>query len=1043
MSNDEEVALAIELLDSGVPRARVVELFEGRINPTVLESIVDTKNDRTRRTSRDHDVDPNIRRLVDEMRAPEQFLDPLYKHLMRDPVALSSGHIFDRSSVVDSKGSLKFRICPISSKHLDGTFFSLSPKKREIERFKATRDRNVTEISRKMIASGEYDSFHLVLEGVENYIRSLGENYLPLARELAAMWSGIREAPTVMLLAENVDSKSLSRSQETIVSSGGLQDKVFRIIVSAEYFRDQSYRRDEKSGLYLSLFNDHGLLVERAKLFDDRKERNASHHEIFGKHDRIVTKSKPGFSYKLECMSSNSGRSLDVQGLMCKIFPESSKRSSYRMEDAEGDKGIYMGSVDIKNIAQGQGFLDYDDGRRFIGKFHHGSMYDGVLYRGAHVVSTMRGGVWTDEVNETLVQEYNVNMLVYDVADAPRSERQHEQLYNSYHKKSSNRARDREMPFHKNEYDPYSQRRSGRIDIDATSHRSHVTGKDSDRYEDNLSRFLGNIRVADDLIDDAYSCRSSYRKSNANPSDRRPRGHELPARYNDDDDFFGRKKNSEIDRSRGYELPALRGKSKYIEDVEYDRETLGRELPALRGKSKYIEDVDDEETHGHELPALRGKSKFIDEVDYGRERQQSYRLGSRSMESVDRRRGLFDDKFDLDITIRPSDEKTSRSYEPPLTVMDGISPPVDNFRSLSRPRSRGKKVPSGLRGGLHVQRSHNEEISVLSDSWNGYAREMSKKDEDLRNFDSMPRGNSERNDDDEDEAMSILRKLNNRDGRMGTLYEGNRDDTRDVVNNTTRSVATSEKAMRPMILMVDGVVQNVRGPNNKLLLKGGILQDSVRCIYATGEKFADVEGMSRILLTLRDESKNVVEQVDLFGKSTNKNYSPHRLMDENDPIVSEARPGYFYQLECEVSSGHQDTVTLAGLLCKIIPSSLSAPVMIEMTDPEGAKGWYTGPLNINNKATGKGSFHYFSGHTFIGEFNNGSWRRGAYYRGIVAAGSMKDGKWDPPEKLDMKLVGKFPIKAHYFANRKTRKTEVLDKMESNSYSGFGVCCGPV
>lgn len=77
----EDVALANELLNSGVPVSRVKEIFKNRIDDDELENVLDE--------TRDYDgpsfsaVAPDIRRLVDEAQAPDDFLDPLYLHLMK------------------------------------------------------------------------------------------------------------------------------------------------------------------------------------------------------------------------------------------------------------------------------------------------------------------------------------------------------------------------------------------------------------------------------------------------------------------------------------------------------------------------------------------------------------------------------------------------------------------------------------------------------------------------------------------------------------------------------------------------------------------------------------------------------------------------------------------------------------------------------------------------------------------------------------------------------------------------------------------------
>ena len=531
IERDEETVLAQEILEAGVPKSRVKEIFRGRIPASILHDLV--QDDRDDTGTRNPSVDPNIKRLVDEMKAPENFRDPLYLHLMRDPVLLSSGMIYDRSSVVDGEGHVKFRKCPLTGKPLTDSIVALKPTKKEIERYKATRDRNVVEIARKMIASGDYDSFHLVLEGVEHYVRGLGENYLPLARELAAMWSGVREASCIMLLVEKIDH---SRGFQTVVASGGLQDKTFRIIVSAEYYRDQSWKHNNRNGLFLSLYNDRDQIVERYRLFGQRRShgRSSMFYEVLGKHDFLVTKSKPGYSYKLEFKAPDDGSVIDVQGFMCKIFPESCKKASYRMEDAQGEQGIFMGSVDLRNNAHGQGVLDYDDGKRFVGTFHNGSITDGVLYRGAHVTCTLRNGQWDESIDESLVQKHKATMLVYDPSDRSRSRTRGvggvRPSYNGYNPKTS--RVDDDMRPHRSESRPHSH------DIDRSGYNSFH----SRAHED---------------VEETTSRRGGYHRYK--PSTR-PGGMD----FMNEDDFD----RVPIGGVNGATLPALRGKKQFIDDID-------------------------------------------------------------------------------------------------------------------------------------------------------------------------------------------------------------------------------------------------------------------------------------------------------------------------------------------------------------------------------------------------------------------------------------------------------------------------------------------
>jgi len=47
----------------------------------------------------------------------DDFTDPITLSIMKDPVIISSGHVFDRSSVYQD-GKMNFKNCPISRKPL-------------------------------------------------------------------------------------------------------------------------------------------------------------------------------------------------------------------------------------------------------------------------------------------------------------------------------------------------------------------------------------------------------------------------------------------------------------------------------------------------------------------------------------------------------------------------------------------------------------------------------------------------------------------------------------------------------------------------------------------------------------------------------------------------------------------------------------------------------------------------------------------------------------------------------------------------------------
>jgi hypothetical protein len=339
--------------------------------------------------------------------------------LQLDPVVLSSGYIVDRSTIMDKEGNLRFTRCPFSGKRLSNDVYPVDEKKRQIEYFRMKRDGNITQIARKLISQGSYDSFHDVLDAVEVYLKDLGENYLPLARELAAIWSGVRNPPSTMLLVDRLQIAG-TNSWKVAVESGRLEERVYKILVSTELYEDQG-RGSYKSSLALCLYDNEDEIVEKCILFEDSDYRRRESHCVFGKNDAIVKNARAGYTYKIEYLIGSSPRDVRLEGLMCKIFPASATTSSYRMRDGDGHEGLYIGSTNVERNADGEGSLEYDDGKRFVGKFRNGSMLDGVLYRGSHIRHTLKRGKWTQTIDDLLVEKYPSNMVVYDHEQEPRS----------------------------------------------------------------------------------------------------------------------------------------------------------------------------------------------------------------------------------------------------------------------------------------------------------------------------------------------------------------------------------------------------------------------------------------------------------------------------------------------------------------------------------------------------------------------------------------------------------------------------------------------
>jgi len=78
-----------------------------------------------------------------------------------------------------------------------------------------------------------------------------------------------------------------------------------------------------------------------------------------------------------------------------------------------------------------------------------------------------------------------------------------------------------------------------------------------------------------------------------------------------------------------------------------------------------------------------------------------------------------------------------------------------------------------------------------------------------------------------------------------------------------------------------------------------------------------------------------------------------------------------------------------------------------MLDPEGEEGIYTGSVNADGKAHGKGLFAYDDGAIFSGEFSEVIMREGVVYSNSAPQHSMISGAWT--SELDAKIAEKFPM----------------------------------
>jgi len=263
-SDSEDATLASELLLAGVPRMRVKGLFQDRMKDVDLDEIADTvlAHKRNRGAAMGAEL-PEIKQLVEKARAPNEYLDPLFMHLMKDPVVLSSGHVVDRSSALNEDGKLRFKRCPFSRVILKPDVYPLDEKKKQINSFKNQRDRAITTIARKLISNGSFENFSEVLEAVEDYLKDQGDsNYLPLARELANIWTGIGGKGDVPLFLFVDELKGQVRQNKWLsaIKSETIDFQVGRILVSVERIGDEG-RSIHKTTKTMTLLNDKSSLT--------------------------------------------------------------------------------------------------------------------------------------------------------------------------------------------------------------------------------------------------------------------------------------------------------------------------------------------------------------------------------------------------------------------------------------------------------------------------------------------------------------------------------------------------------------------------------------------------------------------------------------------------------------------------------------------------------------------------------------------------------------------------------------------------------------
>ena len=924
----------------------------------------------------------------------------------------------DRSTLLDKEGNLRFQRCPFTGRRLTSVVYPQDKLKNKIGYFRIRRDSNITQIARKLIEREKYDSFNDVLQAVEIYLKGLGENYLPLARELAAIWSGVRNPPSVMLLVEHLSVKDANQ-WITAVESNRLEESIYKIIVSVEVFKDMG-KGSRKTFLALSLYDDMGELVERCKLFDGSSYGGRELTRVFGKRDRIIMNARPDYTYHLEYMVGSNRQYVQIEGLICKIFPSSRSVSSYRMRDADGAEGLYIGSTDSHKDAHGQGSLEYDDGTRFVGKFEHGSMVDGVFYRGSHIRRTMARGKWTRGIDDVQVEKYPSNMIVYDSAGTSNRMDFEESMKNiddMYHERSfeertyeHGRYKEREAPSpsrsgrRSNEYDRNKYRDN--FDDFSTSRQSRVTRPSS--FDESYPSMDERRRKT--FADDVGS--ASSKLGNFEVDLERPRRYVV----NNERSSQPRQRSKSIDV--GDVFPDMRNqKERPISPLDSYREATMfpnlRDDRVQRGlretETSLFPDSRDDRSHfskmnrsqgdassnhdGRSFSARSRESKLSDrdKVSYAQTRESSNRDELRSFMAMQRNRGNVMDQEDK---YAFPDERSHNS------VAD---------------RSRIRRERREASFGIDDDGDDEDGVSSLLGSV------QEKEAEFFDNFFPAPvapthKPGSRDGPTHMDFHLSPRSTLDSGGGRksnsLGDLYED--DLTRKLSAEkdfSSESRLIFSKEVRPYILHVPKLQRKLKSGGKWIgVAQTGFLEENVKSLMISVEEYLDQNKKCNLGIALYNEIGQFVVRCNVFGNRT-KSKGHYRLITDEEKIVSKARRGYFYQLQYAVNTGCIDVLQVKGWICKVFSASKSLP-SATMKDREGDKGTYFGPLSVRGEPHGKGYLEYNNGCTFVGQFIQGEMIHGAYYKVDQIKATMKDRNWT--NEVDQKMFHLFPPNVRAF-----------------------------
>lgn len=208
-----------------------------------------------------------------------------------------------------------------------------------------------------------------------------------------------------------------------------------------------------------------------------------------------------------------------------------------------------------------------------------------------------------------------------------------------------------------------------------------------------------------------------------------------------------------------------------------------------------------------------------------------------------------------------------------------------------------------------------------------------------------------------------------------------------------------------------------------------ILEGGISHVLVTATNFRDQgwgNTKAKLGLALYDSTDDtMMTRCDVYGTYRSPDYKfgecAYRLLEEDEDIVSKAKPGCYFKLEYIVGGGGGHTLNVDSWECKIFHkewfrSSPEAKKCYRMHDPEGDAGLYIGPVNNHGVAHGRGRLEYDDGITFIGVFSNGLMEEGTNYRRGYSIHTMKGGRWTPGSHNldpDEDIVSRYPLDARH------------------------------